>query len=106
MPEKSFCAAKAAFCRKAGGNKMNWMKKAVASALAAGMLAGFLPAVSFAETTHNIEQEGVSLGAGDCTGGCQGHVVTGTCDATMAWNRHKIDIDGGTHTIILRAVPL
>ena len=48
---------------------MNWMKKAVASALAAGMLAGFLPAVSFAETTHNIEQEGVSLGAGDCTGG-------------------------------------
>lgn len=102
MPEKSFCAAKAAFCRKAGGNKMNWMKKAVASALAAGMLAGFLPAVSFAETTHNIEQEGVSLGAGDCTGGCQGHVVTGTCDATMAWNRHKIDIDGGTHTIILR----
>ena len=44
---------------------MNWMKKAVASALAAGMLAGFLPAVSFAETTHNLEQEGVSLGAGD-----------------------------------------
>lgn len=81
---------------------MNWMKKAVASALAAGMLAGFLPAVSFAETTHNIEQEGVSLGADDCTGGCQGHVVTGTCDATMAWKRHKIDIDGGTHTIILR----
>ena len=81
---------------------MNWMKKAVASVLAAGMLAGFLPAVSFAETTHNIEQEGVSLDAGDCTGGCQGHVVTGTCDATMAWNRHKIDIDGGTHTIILR----
>lgn len=102
MPEKSFWCSKGRLLPQGRRQQNELMKKAVASALAAGMLAGFLPAVSFAETTHNIEQEGVSLGAGDCTGGCQGHVVTGTCDATMAWNRHKIDIDGGTHTIILR----
>ena len=52
---------------------MNQMKKALASALAVLLLAGFLPAAAFAASSeHNIEDGDVSFGAGDCTGGCEG----------------------------------
>lgn len=77
------------------------LRNGAAMLLSAMLLVCLGPAV-FAETTHDIAQGNVNFGAGDCTGGCPGHVITGTCDATMAWNRHKIEISGGTHTVILR----
>lgn len=82
---------------------MNRMKKALASALAVLMLAGLLPAAAFAASSeHNIKDGDVSFGAGDCTGGCEGHIVTGTSDSGWNRERNKINISGGTHTIILR----
>ena len=82
---------------------MNQMKKALASALAVLLLAGLLPAAAFAASSeHNIEDGDVSFGAGDCTGGCEGHIVTGTSNSGWNWERNKIDISGGTHTVLLR----
>lgn len=82
---------------------MNRMKKALASALAVLMLAGLLPAAVFAASSeHNIKDGDVSFGADDCTGGCEGHIVTGTSDSGWNRERNKINISGGTHTIILR----
>ena len=82
---------------------MNQMKKALASSLAVLLLAGLLPAAAFAASSeHNIEDGDVSFGAGDCTGGCEGHIVTGTSNSGWNWERNKIDISGGTHTVLLR----
>ena len=82
---------------------MNRIKKAIASALAVLLLAGLLPAAAFAASSeHNIKDGDVSFGAGDCTGGCEGHIITGASDSGWNWERNKIDISGGTHTVILR----
>ena len=82
---------------------MNRIKKAIASALAVLLLAGLLPAAAFAASSeHNIKDGDVSFGAGDCTGGCEGHIITGASDGGWNRERNKINISGGTHTVILR----
>lgn len=76
------------------------MKKRIfAPILALLMVLTMFPAMAFAETSHNIADGDVTFGAGDCTGGCEGHVVTGTVDSI--WNQNQIAISGGTHKIIL-----
>jgi len=82
---------------------MNRIKKAIASALAVLLLAGLLPAAAFAASSeHNIKDGDVSFGAGDCTSGCEGHIITGASDGGWNRERNKINISGGTHTVILR----
>lgn len=74
-------------------------RKLLASLVTLMMVLCMFPAAVFAETSHDIHDGDVTFGAGDCTGGCEGHVVTGTVDSI--WNQHQIAISGGTHKIIL-----
>ena len=56
------------------------------------------------KTTHDIGNGNVQLNS-SCASGCE-HVITGTSDSNLIWNEHKIIVDGGNHTIVLKDVTI